>query len=395
MFEKIVLRRSESGPPLTPGELAEALLFYQNVHIVLDFASLNNLIAAISMPTLLAVLSRKNVSAVYCEETLGIQTVDLGGIKTHSFVAFFYSGDKEVGVLKSRKKRLEYMLIKKGYDKKVAMRYVERFRSLVPIRKLTSDYFVTGGVINAAWDDILDNNFVHEAARCSLIKLVGSNNVPKEFQYEIYGHKQNFTIVTDIRFDDLNDWIKACTPEASELTPSRLSEHLLSARADVMLAAHYGGEFYTSDLNSEIVKLRFAELLKRIGLEKAELEVFKEMIIPEGRSVREVVNADERSFGDFLILLDKSQKFRDWVSGVNPDEKLVRAYMQDVTSKGWINKLPTKTLRYILGDLVGLVEPIAGAAISAADSFLLEKILGGWRPNHFVEKKLRPFVDEE
>ena len=40
MFEKIILRRSDKGPGLTAGELAEALLFYQNVHIVLDFSSL-------------------------------------------------------------------------------------------------------------------------------------------------------------------------------------------------------------------------------------------------------------------------------------------------------------------------------------------------------------------
>jgi len=34
-----------------------------------------------------------------------------------------------------------------------------------------------------------------------------------------------------------------------------------------------------------------------------------------------------------------------------------------------------------------------GAASSAADTFLLDKLLKGWRPNHFVDGKLKPFLD--
>ena len=37
MFEKIVLHRSDQGNSITAGELAEALLYYQNVHLILDY----------------------------------------------------------------------------------------------------------------------------------------------------------------------------------------------------------------------------------------------------------------------------------------------------------------------------------------------------------------------
>ena len=49
MFEKIVLKRSIDGPPISLGELAEALLFYQNVHLVLDHSTLSHLIESIRM----------------------------------------------------------------------------------------------------------------------------------------------------------------------------------------------------------------------------------------------------------------------------------------------------------------------------------------------------------
>lgn len=43
MFEKIVLRRSEDGLSPTVGDLAEALLFYRHVHLMLDRGSLGSL----------------------------------------------------------------------------------------------------------------------------------------------------------------------------------------------------------------------------------------------------------------------------------------------------------------------------------------------------------------
>jgi glucuronate isomerase len=60
-----------------------------------------------------------------------------------------------------------------------------------------------------------------------------------------------------------------------------------------------------------------------------------------------------------------------------------------------INKLPSKSLRYIIGATIGAIEPLTGHTVSVADSFLLEKVLGGWRPSHFVERTLKPFIENE
>jgi hypothetical protein len=70
MFEKIVLRRSDTGVALTLGEVAEALLFYQNVHLVLDPQALASLISCLGMNELLALVARKRLTAVYAEDFL-------------------------------------------------------------------------------------------------------------------------------------------------------------------------------------------------------------------------------------------------------------------------------------------------------------------------------------
>jgi len=135
--------------------------------------------------------------------------------------------------------------------------------------------------------------------------------------------------------------------------------------------------------------------MRRIGIEKTEKDLFQEVVLNNGRALREAINSGEQSFDDFLKLLDKAEKFKEWIRGVNPDEKLIRAYMDEIAALDWINKFPVKVVRYFLGSAVGMVDPVSGLAVSSGDSFLLEKIFGGWRPSHFINDQLKPFVDPE
>ena len=57
-----------------------------------------------------------------------------------------------------------------------------------------------------------------------------------------------------------------------------------------------------------------------------------------------------------------------------------------------MSSLPSKSLRYALGSIVTAIEPVIGILGSAADALITEKILGGWRPSHFIEKRLKPFL---
>jgi hypothetical protein len=392
MFEKIVLRRSEREPALTVGEIAEALLFYQNVHLVLDHGTLNGLLDIVEMEQLLELLARPNVSAVYCEEVLGTQTERVGAFELHGFIAFILSGHQDIGNLPSRKKRLEFILERKGYDKKRARRLVERFRSHVSMRKLTDDYFLPGGIVNAASGDLHDPSFVNEAIRRVVANTVGAPPLLGEFKFEITHMSGKFLVSTNLDLNHINSVRRGLGSEIGDVSVAHLVNEILMAKADTAFAAHYGGDFLTSALTSQIVRLRYSELLRRAGISSDELQQFHEVILPESPSIREVINSGERSFDEFLVLLDKSQRFREWTQGVSPDEKIVSAYLKDATSQGWIQKLPSKTLRYIIGSIVGAVSPSWGLGVSAVDSFLLEKILGGWRPSHFIDNKLKPFL---
>jgi len=198
-------------------------------------------------------------------------------------------------------------------------------------------------------------------------------------------------------FSNLNlDAINRRRSEASAPVEPKTIAHLLSslqdARADMALASFYGGDFVTSEVTSSIIQVRHMELLRRANLNTTSRREFIEVVLPDSPSLAEVIDSGERTLDEFLLLLDKAARFKDWLKKVNPDENLVRSYMRDITSEGWIQRLPAKSLRYILTLGLDATNPVAGLAAGFIDNFVVEKLLSGWRPNHFVAGRLEPFI---
>jgi hypothetical protein len=117
------------------------------------------------------------------------------------------------------------------------------------------------------------------------------------------------------------------------------------------------------------------------------------VLLPQAPSLSEAIDSGERSMDEFFRLLDKGGRFRDWLGTVNPDDKLIHAYIRDITSEPWTQGITAKTIRYVLTTAAGaVVSPVTSAAVGFADSFVVDKLLSGWRPNHFIDRRLSPFV---
>ena len=143
------------------------------------------------------------------------------------------------------------------------------------------------------------------------------------------------------------------------------------------------------------IDVKFKECLSLKRFSTLEKNEFQNIVVADCPSIRDVMNSKSRTFDDFLTLLDKSEKFKEWIRKANPDDKLVSNYIKDVTSQSWGDKLPTRIIRYLFTNIVSIGYPLVGQDLSLADSFLLDKIIKGWRPNHFIEKNLKPFLNAE
>jgi hypothetical protein len=102
-------------------------------------------------------------------------------------------------------------------------------------------------------------------------------------------------------------------------------------------------------------------------------------------------------------LLAKAEPFKQWVQEQAPEGDLVRAYIEQVTSTSWRTGSATKNLRFILFNaaqiaagaaIAGPGGAVAGVALAATDSYLLDRLLTGWRPHQFVRGPLEKFLSD-
>jgi len=392
MFEHTVLRRAEGGLPISAGQIAEALLYYQKVHLFIDRGTLSGLIKQIGVSLTLTLLRRSDVSAVYCEEMLGTQTESVGVMQCHNLVAFQAAGDEKVGQLKTVHERLQYDVERQGLTKQVAKRFTKAFLDLVPVRKLSGNHFIKGGLVNAAKGEILDVDYIGRAVRQAILVTPGGYALGEDLRFDVIDSDRGIFVVTNIDFERINRARAGAFPIVDPLTVAHVLSNIFEASADMSLASFYGGDFVTSAVNSSIIQVRHAEILRRSDLNNESRQNFVEVVLPDTRSLAEVIDSGERTFDEFLKLIDRAGRFKDWLKAVNPDENLVRTYMRDVSSEGWIQRLPAKSLRYMMTLALDATNPAAGLVAGFLDNFVVEKLFSGWRPNHFVANRLTPFV---
>ena len=389
MFEKLTLRRSLSGPAITAGDIAEALLFYQKVHLIINHGTLHSLITSIGAEAIINLLERSDFSAVYCEGTLATQTTQAWPFNNHSFTEITFTGSESKGSTNNKKKRLQLQLEGWGLNEKDSKIFAERFLLRVHIKSLASNDFIKGGVLKAALNDLDDQLYVHEAMR-----LIISEKIARplgNFNFRPIKDVDKFYVASDLNYTSLQKEAQKYESTA-EITEAHLLNEILEARSDMTLASHYGSEFYTASNTSQIIRLKYDSLLRRLEIETKEKSHFMD-IVAEGRTIKEAIDSGEKSFTEFLNLLDKAMRFKEWTKNLNPDDKMVKEYLDEVTKKGWLEKLPAKSIRYALGGAIGAISAGAGLALSATDTFFLDKIKLGWRPNHFVDRHLKKFLN--
>lgn len=155
MFDNIILRRSEGHDPLSFGQIAEALLYYQKVHIFFDRGSLFSLIDQIGADRLLALIDRPEITAVYCEEMLATAS-DSSEVSTYyQYIITVFAADQKEGKPRPLQERLEKELKFKGRPEPEAMRFSRAFVKKVPQISFVKNHFIPEGIIKSTQNDLM------------------------------------------------------------------------------------------------------------------------------------------------------------------------------------------------------------------------------------------------
>lgn len=391
MFESVVLRNSEEAGNITLGAIAEALLFYQNTRVIIGHGTLVSLAKNGTLDEIVALVKDKRLQAVHCEELLATVTNSHGVLQAHDFGAITLVGHQDAQG-KSRAERIEIGLRSNGINPRKAKAQAQAFVDVVPVKSLEKDDYLKSGIPNAARMDAKDRATLKGLLRAGLAVVPGGYDVGDSLEADYVLSDLGYFLFTNIDFTAVNQRRASMSPDLEPLTLASLFNLILESRADLHLAAYYGGDFVTTTANSALVRWRQAHLFGRADLNREAREQFSEFVLADYPSIRDVINSGERTFSEFLKILETAQKFKSWLAKANPDQKLVSQYIEALKANTWADKAPVKGLRYLFSLGTGSADPTGGLLAGAADAFLLDRFLKGWRPNHFVDDRLKPFL---
>ena len=143
-------------------------------------------------------------------------------------------------------------------------------------------------------------------------------------------------------------------------------------------------------MRSVIVQRKFTNLVKRHLRNVEEIQLFEDATLNNARALAEVINSDERQFADLFPLLDRAAKFKLWIERQHPDKSLLEEYLEAATAGIWTESLPYKAAKFAFCTAAGIgleallssgLGAAAGIGLQAADSFIVEKFVKGWRPS--------------
>jgi hypothetical protein len=322
-----------------------------------------------------------------------------GGLRSYNFAIFEVGG---IGKAKlSKQEELEQALERSLGRSVITRKRINRIISSMSFPRVEDD-MTPDQLTQSARGDLDDHAFVQNAVNEALEALVPNYPTPRNWHFRVLKFNDgSFAVDTNLDFAAINrEYHKTIPPEHSSITTDYLLNFIYDSHVGTYLASRYSAELVHDPLCSSIMKLKYVHLLRRRERSITEIDLFQNLHL-DARNISGVLNSKERSFDEFLRLLDQAGKFKKWLRETNPDEKLVKEYFDAVTRQTWIDKLPTKGMRWVITTgLAAAVETFypTGVAMSAAqglslaDATILDRILKGWKPDQFVEGPMSSFV---
>jgi hypothetical protein len=388
LLEAICIRRTANrGAPLDVGLLVEALVFYQRGHIVADSGTLEFLISGPGPDFLLELIDRGVLTFSYLENMPGCLKTQKGSGPRYNFA--LVSTPKH-----TLEERLPLLVRNAIKEQGRAEKLTRRLFSVIKADK----HHAT--IPDLARDDASNRHVVEEVVRVLIKDRAPSYEIPAPliFRFE-KDDGEMYSIETNLDFAAINDSVRQADPRASEgaLTPESLLIALPDVNSDLHFAAKLKADLLTRPENNLIAYSKLGQIFSGIKAKTQSTETFQEVVFEEGRAIRESVNSGARTLEDSLALIDASARFKRWLKDKDPSADLLKEYCREMSRLDWADKLPTKTVRWLVFAAIGAattaLNPLVGLGLSAVDPFLVDRLLKGWKPNQFVEGPLRKFLE--
>lgn len=387
MFESITLKINKYSNPLDIGYLAECILFYDKVYLLIDKDSLIDLFRKCGVESIKILIERGNLILSIRRNMLASSMVDND----------LYS----VNLFSSSNPNFEFNVFNdvflKFYERKGKAR-----RSANQFLDISSAYSYNKRVLQDIQNTLGDRSFVRKV----ILRLLSDLSLDKE----IIGTEWNYDFIWEdqgsYRFQSNLDLgrIKEISSKEGfgfDFSPGAMLLFLAESIGDIHISSDNNSEIFTTPISHRIVEQKFNSILNRARMSHEEIEQFQKVALPEYKNLGNVINEGSKSYFDLIKLLEKAEKFRTWKSSLNSEETFIEEYSKALGKNSWFDSLPNKVGRFVIIEGVGLTCDFLGAGgigsmtaltISAADAFLFEKMVRNWKPSQFIKGSYNKFI---
>jgi hypothetical protein len=394
MFESITFfnqNKTDASHPLDIGTLVTCMLFYRKTCIVANQSILRQLFTYFGVDRTIELINEDLLQIIYTETGNAIHTTTTNGIQYHD--AIQYSSPDHTYEIEIRKICTD-LTGKSGKGRRTA----KRIHDLIEVRNHGKI------ILEGARKSILDQDYINNSAKIILQTLIPEKINVNGVEFNTEKTQNGIVVATNIDFVALNNiYHKYVSPSHSTITPAQILSHTLETESELYFSSNNLSEMATSDLSSNLISHKVNYLLEKSIKSSEQISDFQNFIFDDAKSLKEAVNNREVDLDNLIAVLKNAQRFKKWIVGIDPDQDLIKSYYTEVTKKTFVDKLPGKSARWgiftgagLIADAIatGGIGTAVGIGLGALDSFYLDNLISGWKPNQFIEEEVKNLFNE-
>ncbi|MGN8068407.1 hypothetical protein [Mucilaginibacter sp. 22184] len=395
MFQKICIKSKErDNQKIDISFLVDSMLFYGKIVVLAHKEELITLLNYFGEEFLKELIISGRLDLRIRENILGSMlfpddkyNIDLFSGKDKSYSAILYEAHREV-----------------------IRNSVKNQKFSDDLSKITQPFVYTGDITEQIRADFENVNLLKKLLPIYIHSRLPEFQLPNELQIEItkdssFGPFDAYSLNSNIDIADFNSLSKQLKGENHfDFNYSGFLLALSESKGDIFIASHFESELVTTKLYSAFIGQQLEDLIQRRLKSQENLNLFDEYVLADCHTIGDAFVNGLVSKKDLLDLLEKADKFRDWLLKVPDDKNLIGEYHKEVTRETFADKLPTKATRFVIFEGIGVALDLAGAGgigtaiatgLSAVDNFFLDKLIAGWKPNQFIDNNLKPMIKKQ
>jgi hypothetical protein len=392
MFESITFSsqyKNTQDNPLDIGRLIEAMFFYKKVIVIADFSIMKQLFQYFGIENLLLLLNEDLLAINYTESGIGVMSNTIGTLSTHDFTTWL---SPKFNYQKIIRDLCVDSTGKSGKGRRIANVLESKIGVLEhnPI------------ILEGARFSTLDQNYINLATKSILKELCKDTLDTSKYYFNTSKTVNGIEIDTNIDFEAINLRFRKFTSLNDPLfSQAYILTHILNMEAELYFSSSNFSELSSSQLSADLASQKINYIIEKSNKSKHEIGDFSDLIFDNSKAIQEAVNSKSIDLSAIIKALIKSKKFKDWVSKIEPDHNLLKDYHREITKETIFDKLPVKSVRWVILTGLGVaidsfipsnIGTITGLTLSALDAFYIDKIISGWKPNHFIENEMKKLI---